>query len=300
MADPVSKDDKMTTFNRVFIAGAGFMGSQIAYLIASKTEAKVTLYDAFEASLQKSRQTIDRYCRSSCEKGFISADKAEEIKKQLDWSTGIESAESSDLVVEAIFEDLSLKQQIFQKLDVICPPETVFASNTSSLPITAIAAATARSKRFIGMHFFSPAHIMKLLEIIPGCNTDDQTVSRAKEFGLALGKTIIFSKDLPGFITSRLGMVLCNEAAFALMEGLSTAEDIDTGMTVGFNHPMGPLALADFIGLDILLHILETLHEGFGDPKYRPCPLIRQLVSAGHLGRKTGRGFYSYEGNLKV
>ena len=158
----------------------------------------------------------------------------------------------------------------------------------------ALAAATKRSDRFIGMHFFSPAHIMKLLEIIPGIDTSKATVKYVCDFAVSLGKTVITAKDFPGFITSRLGMVLLNEAAFALMEGLSSAEEIDLGMTLGYNHPMGPLALADFIGLDICLHIMETLHNGFGDSKYRPCPLFRQLVAAGHLGKKTGKGFYDY------
>lgn len=271
------------------------MGSAIAYLIASKTDASVTLYDVFPESLKKSQASLDKYTSSSVDKGFITAEKAAEVKKQVRWVSELDSASKADLVIEAIAEDIQLKHDLFKKLDAICGADTIFASNTSSLPITSLAAVTKRSKKFLGMHFFSPAHIMKLLEIIPGIDTDENTVSNVREFGAKLGKTIISSKDLPGFITTRLGMVLCNEAAFALMEGLSTPEEIDTGMTLGYNHPMGPLALADFVGLDICLHILETLHEGFGDPKYRPCPLLRQLVSAGHLGRKSGQGFYKYE-----
>lgn len=272
------------------------MGSAIAYLIASKTGAKVTLYDLFPESLKKSEASVEKYCKTSLDKGFVSAEKAAEIKKQVKFSDKLDEAADADLVIEAIAEDIKLKHELFKKLDGICKPEAIFASNTSSLPITSLAAVTKRSKQFLGMHFFSPAHVMKLLELIPGIDTDEKTVASVKDFGAQLGKTIISSKDLPGFITTRLGLVLCNEAAFALMEGLSTPEEIDTGMTLGYNHPMGPLALADFIGLDICLHILETLHEGFGDPKYRPCPLLKQLVSAGHLGRKTGQGFYKYEG----
>lgn len=284
------------TFTNVFIAGAGFMGSAIAYLIASKTEAKVTLYDLYPESLKKSEATLEKYGRSSLDKGFVTAEKLAEVKKQIGFSGKLEDAAKSDLVIEAIAEDINLKHELFKKLDSICKSEAIFASNTSSLPITSLASVTKRSKQFLGMHFFSPAHIMKLLEIIPGLDTDASTIGQVRDFGKQLGKTIISSKDLPGFITTRLGMVLVNEAAFALMEGLSTAEEIDTGMTLGYNHPMGPLALADFVGLDICLHILETLHDGFGDPKYRPCPLLRQLVSAGHLGKKTGQGFYKYEG----
>lgn len=285
------------SFSNVFIPGAGFMGSAIAYLIASKTNAKVTLYDIFPESLKKAEANVAKYGKSSLDRGFITAEHLEEVKKQISFTANLEDATDAELVIEAIAEDINLKRELFKKLDGICPAEAVFASNTSSLPITSLASATTRSTRFIGMHFFSPAHVMKLLEIIPGIDTDEKTIARVKEFGEQIGKTLISSKDLPGFITTRLGMVLVNEAAFALMEGLSSPAEIDTGMTLGYNHPMGPLALADFVGLDICLHILETLQEGFGDPKYRPCPLLRQLVSAGHLGKKTGQGFYKYEKN---
>lgn len=283
------------TFSHVFIPGSGFMGSAIAYLIASKTNAQVTLFDIYPESLKKSQASIEKYGKSSLDKGFITAEKLEEVKKNISWTDKLEDAKSADLVIEAIAEDVKLKHDLFKKLDGICGDNTIFASNTSSLPITSLAVVTKRSDKFLGMHFFSPAHIMKLVELIPGIDTSEATLEKISDFGKELGKTIITSKDLPGFITTRLGMVLCNEAAFALMEGLSTAEEIDTGMVLGYNHPMGPLALADFVGLDICLHILETLHEGFGDPKYRPCPILRQLVSAGHLGRKTGKGFYKYE-----
>jgi 3-hydroxybutyryl-CoA dehydrogenase len=283
------------TFSNVFIPGAGFMGSAIGYLIASKTNAKVILYDVDLKAVKKSQATVEKYCKTSMDKGFLSAEKHAEVKMQIGWTESLEAAGAADLVIEAIVEDMAAKQAMFKSLDAICKPGVIFASNTSALPITAMASVTGRSKQFLGMHFFSPAHIMKLLEIIPGIDTDESTVQAIKDFAIELGKTVVFSKDLPGFITSRLGMILCNEAAFALAEGLSTAEEIDTAMTLGFNHPMGPLALSDFIGLDVLLHILETLHDGFGDPKYRPCPLIRQLVSAGHLGRKSGQGFYKYE-----
>jgi 3-hydroxybutyryl-CoA dehydrogenase len=285
------------TFRHVFIPGAGFMGSAIAFLIASKTDAQVTLCDIFPESLARSQTTIDKYGKSSLEKKFLTQENFDNLKKRINFSDSYKDAADADLIIEAVAEDVKAKQELFKHLDQICDKETIFASNTSSLSITALASTSKRSDRFIGMHFFSPAHIMKLLELIPGVDTSDDTFKRIKTYGELLGKTVISSKDMPGFITTRLGLVLVNEAAFALMEGLGTPQDIDTGMTLGYNHPMGPLALADFIGLDICLHIMETLYEGFGDPKYRACPLIRQLVAAGHLGRKTGRGFYTYAKN---
>ena len=285
-----------TRIAEVFMAGAGFMGSAIAYLIASKTGCRVHVFDIADESLKKAQAAVEKFGKSSVDKGFISADKLADALKRISYTKSEADAASADLVIEAIAEDIDAKRALFKRLDAVCKKETIFASNTSSLPITTLAAATKRSKQFVGMHFFSPAHIMKLLEIIPGIDSAPETVEEVRAFGSLLGKTIITSKDMPGFITTRLGMVLVNEAAFALMEGLSTPEEIDLGMTLGYNHPMGPLALADFIGLDIVLHILEVLLEGFGDPKYRACPLIKQLVAAGHLGRKTGKGFYEYGG----
>lgn len=278
----------------VLIAGAGFMGSAIAYLINTKSNTKVCLYDKYPNALQKAELAFKQFGDKALEKNLITKSNLQKAKDNLTTINSLNELPACELVIEAIVENLAAKQELFKILDEKCAPSTIFASNTSSLPITAIANATKRSNKFIGMHFFSPAHIMKLLEIIPAVDTSSETINYISTFAESLGKTVIKSKDFPGFITSRLGMVLLNEAAFALMEGLSSAEEIDLGMTLGYNHPMGPLALADFIGLDICLSIMETLHNGFGDPKYRPCPLIRQLVTAGHLGRKTGKGFYSY------
>ncbi len=278
----------------ILIAGAGFMGSAIAYLITTKSSAKVCLYDKFPAALEKAQLAYGQFGSKALEKNLITKAELSKAKDGLTTIDDLNKLPVCDLVIEAIVENLSIKKELFKVLDEKCPKSTIFASNTSSLSITAIASATKRSDKFIGMHFFSPAHIMKLLEVIPAIDTSSQTTKYISDFGASLGKVVITSKDFPGFVTSRLGMVLLNEAAFALMEGLSSAEEIDQGMILGYNHPMGPLALADFIGLDICLSIMETLHSGFGDSKYRPCPLIRQLVSAGHLGRKTGKGFYSY------
>ncbi len=288
----------MTTaqIQTVFMAGSGFMGSAIAYLVATKTGAQVHLYDVSATALKNATTAINKMGASSVEKGFITADKLDQAVKRIRIVNDLDQAIDADLVIEAIAEVLPLKRELFEKLDSKCKRDSIFASNTSSLPITSIASATKRPERVIGMHFFSPAHIMKLLEVIPGIDTAPEVVRTIRAFGEALGKTVITAKDMPGFITTRLGMVLMNEAAYALMEGLSTAEEIDKGISLGYNHPMGPLALADFVGLDICLHAMETVHTGFGDPKYRPCPLIKQLVSAGHLGRKTGRGFYEYGG----
>ncbi|PWU02339.1 MAG: 3-hydroxybutyryl-CoA dehydrogenase [Candidatus Melainabacteria bacterium] len=286
----------VSAISSILIAGSGFMGSGIAYLAATKTSAQVFIFDSAKRALDNAQQTFTKLGQSSLQKGFIDETRLDQAQGQLKVLSSLDKLPELDLVIEAISEDLAAKQQLFQSLDAQCPAKAIFASNTSSLPITALASVTTRADRFIGMHFFSPAHIMKLLEVIPGVDTSITTKDFAIEFGQHLGKTVITSKDAPGFITTRLGMVLLNEAAFALMEGLSTAEEIDMGMKLGYNHPMGPLALADFVGLDICLNVMQTMHDWFGDSKYRPCPLLRQMVSAGHLGKKTGRGFYQYSG----
>jgi 3-hydroxybutyryl-CoA dehydrogenase len=282
------------TISAVLVAGTGFMGSSIAYLLASKTSAEVYLYDKDTNALLKAEHAIAKIGEDSLQGGFLTKDELNSSKSRLHTLNNLEELPHCNLVIEAIVEELDTKKELFRILDNKCRESTILASNTSSLSITSLAAATSRSDRFIGMHFFAPAHKMKLLELIPGLGTSESTLKFVSELGKQLGKTVITSKDAPGFITTRLGMVLLNEAAFALMEGLSSAEEIDQGMQLGYNHPMGPLALADFIGLDVCLNIMEAMHKNFGDPKYRPCLLLKQLVSAGYLGKKSGRGFYKY------
>ncbi len=282
------------SIERVFVAGGGLMGGGIAYAVSVVAEKNVTVYDINEEVLARSQAAHSKLLNKLVEKGKLSAEQVEAANQRLNWTTDLEQASKAQLVIEAIPEKLALKQEFFSRLDQICPPETIFASNTSSLPITSLASVTKRGDRFIGMHFFSPVHLMKLLELIRGLETSEATYETVKAFGVALGKEVITANDFPGFITTRLGMVLLNEAMFALMEGVGTAEDIDLGMKLGFNHPMGPLALADAVGLDVCLSAMTTMQEGFGDQRYRPCPLLKRLVQAGHLGKKTGRGFYTY------
>ncbi len=282
------------SIEHVFIAGGGLMGGGIAYAVSVVAQKSVTVYDINQEALSRSQATHQKLLAKQVEKGKLSAEDAAASQERLSWTTELADAAKADLVIEAIPEKLALKQELYGKLDSICPAHTIFASNTSSLPITSLASATQRGDRFVGMHFFSPVHLMKLLELIRGLETSEETYQSVKAFGVLLGKDVITANDFPGFITTRLGMVLLNEAMFALMEGVGTAEDIDLGMKLGFNHPMGPLALADAVGLDVCLSAMTTLQEGFGDQRYRPCPLLKRLVQAGHLGKKTGRGFYTY------
>ncbi len=281
-------------FSNILISGSGFMGTHIAYLITQKTLGKVIVYDSNQLSLEKSKATITDIGQKAIGKAKLLDSEFASMLSRLTFTNSIDSVSNCDLVIEAIFENLAIKQELFAALDKVMPNHCIFATNTSSLSVTQIAAKTKRTSQFIGMHFFSPAHIMKLIELIPGLDTSTETIAKIKDFSQQLGKEVVMANDFPGFITTRLGLVLINEAIYTLMEGISSKEEIDTAMKLGYNHPMGPLELADFIGLDVCLNILNRLYEGFSDSKYRPCPLLKNYVAANHLGRKTGSGFYDY------
>ncbi len=279
--------------NRVAVIGAGTMGNGIAHVFAQHGWS-VTLIDVKQEALERGLATIRSNLDRQVKKGTISADAPAEIVGRITPATALAAAAEAGVVVEAATENPTLKFSIFETLDRSCGPDVILASNTSSISITEIAARTGRPDKVIGMHFMNPVPVMQLVEVIRGHATSDATTSTVLELASSLGKTPVEVNDYPGFIANRILMPMINEAVYALMEGVGTPEAIDTVMKLGMNHPMGPLTLADFIGLDVCLAILEVLHEGLGDPKYRPCPLLRRMVAAGHLGRKSGQGFYRY------
>jgi 3-hydroxybutyryl-CoA dehydrogenase len=277
----------------VGVVGAGTMGNGIAQVFARAGFA-VQLIDVNEALLDRGRRAIEASLAKFVQKGSLSAGDRDATLGRLSQGTSLELLSRADFIVEAIVEDVAAKRGLFSNLDALAKPGTILASNTSSISITVLAAATKRPENVLGMHFMNPVPLMPLVELIRGQGTSPETMTTVSELCGRLGKTSVEAADYPGFIANRILMPMINEAMFALMEGVGTPEAIDTVMKLGMNHPMGPLALADFIGLDVCLAILNVLHEGLGDPKYRPCPLLRRLVAAGHLGRKSGQGFYSY------
>ncbi len=277
----------------VGIVGAGTMGSGIAQVFA-QSGFTVRLVDLAEPMLDRAKLSIQKSLAKFVSKGTVSAAQRDAALGRLHFSTSLESFGDADLVVEAIVENAETKSALFTSLDALTKREALLASNTSSISITRLGAATRRPEQVFGMHFMNPVPLMTLVELIRGQATSGETMTEATKVVAALGKTGIEAADYPGFIANRILMPMINEAIYAVMEGVGAPEAIDTVMKLGMNHPMGPLALADFIGLDICLAILTVLHDGFGDPKYRPCPLLRRMVDAGHLGRKSGRGFYVY------
>jgi len=279
---------------RVFIIGAGLMGHGIAQVSAT-AGIQVTLADRTEELAESGAARIAANLKRQVEKGKLDPTTASEIIDRISTAEGTDGAAGHDIVIEAVFEDEAVKRETWQRLSESADADAIFASNTSSISITGLATATDRPARFIGLHFFSPVPVMKLIEIIRGLETDDATHEACRTFAEDLGKTVIESRDMPGFLVNRMLGPFINEAIFALMESTGSAEDIDTGARLGLNHPMGPLELSDFIGNDVMLGVMDVLYRGFGDPKFRAAPLLRQMVAAGHLGRKTKRGFYRYD-----
>lgn len=279
---------------KVMVIGAGQMGSGIAQVCAM-AGYNVILNDLKEEFLQRGMGVIGKNLQRQVEKERMTADEKERIAARIALSSDISSAKEADLIIEAATENMEIKKSIFTKLDELAPEHAILASNTSSLPITEIAAVTKRPEKVIGMHFMNPVPVMKLVEIIKGLATDDSVYKAIEDMTKTLKKVPVEVEDFPGFVSNRILMPMINEAIYTLYEGVASKEAIDEVMKLGMNHPMGPLTLADFIGLDTCLSIMEILHEGFGDDKYRPCPLLRKYVKAGWLGKKTGKGFYSYE-----
>jgi 3-hydroxybutyryl-CoA dehydrogenase len=278
----------------VGVVGAGTMGNGIAQ-VAARAGLSVILRDVRDEFLQRGMAAIDKSLQRDVDKERLAEEEKRAIMGRIRTATEMSALAEAALVVEAVTEDVGVKAEVFRQLDELTRPEAILASNTSSISITKLGAATKRPDKVIGMHFMNPVPVMKLVEIIRGIATSDETYGVVRDLTEKLGKTPLECNDMPGFVSNRVLMPMINEAIFALYEGVATRESIDGIMKLGMNHPMGPLALADFIGLDICLAILNVLHDGLGDPKYRACPLLKRYVDAGWLGRKTGRGFYEYQ-----
>lgn len=280
--------------NLIAVLGGGQMGSGIAQVFA-QSGFQTVIYDLAATALDKSKAGITKNLDRAVEKGKMTSADRDAVLGRLSWTSNLADLAQADLIVEAIVEKLETKLQTWKQLDELCRADAIFASNTSSLPITQLAGGVSHPERFIGMHFMNPVPVMQLVEIIRGYMTSDAVYQTIFDLSKTLGKVPVTVEDSPGFISNRILMPMINEAIFCLYEGIATKEDIDTVMKLGMNHPMGPLTLADFIGLDTCLFIMEVLYRDFADSKYRPCPLLRKMVQAGQLGRKTGAGFYTYE-----
>lgn len=278
---------------KIGVIGAGIMGAGIAQVCA-QAGYQVVMRDIEERFVSKGMEVIRENIKRLIQKTKITQDEGEITLNRIKGTIDLNEVAGCQLIIEAIIENRELKRSLFKELDLLCAPKVIFASNTSSLSITELASFTKRPQNFVGLHFFNPVPVMQLVEIIRGLETSEEVVEVVRGVIKSLGKTSIEVKDSPGFAVNRILVPMLNEAVYALMEGIATREDIDNGMKLGCNHPIGPLALIDLIGLDTILAVMETFYQEFGDPKYRPCPLLRQKVRAGHLGRKTGKGFYEY------
>jgi 3-hydroxybutyryl-CoA dehydrogenase len=283
----------MTKAQTLGVIGCGTMGNGIAH-VAARSGLKVVVHDLEQSRLDQALETIEKNLDREVEKSKISADVKSAALSRIVATTKMSALAEADFVIEAVTENLEIKSKVFQAADAITRPGVILASNTSSISITKIASKTKRPDKIVGMHFMNPVPVMTLVEIVRGLATSDETYQSTKLLAESLGKTPVEVNDFPGFVSNRVLMPMINEAIYCVMEGVGTAEAIDSVMKLGMNHPMGPLTLADLIGLDVCLDIMEVLHDGFGDSKYRPCPLLRKMVDAGHLGRKTGQGFYTY------
>jgi 3-hydroxybutyryl-CoA dehydrogenase len=290
-----SEDEgELSVVEKIGIVGAGTMGSGIAQ-VAADAGFQVIMQDIHESFVQNGLETINKNLQRAVLKGKMKEERAQVILGRIHGTVNLQALSEADIVIEAIIEKMEVKKDLYKKLDVICQTSTIFASNTSGLSITEIAGFTKRPDKVLGMHFFNPATVMKLVEIIKGPSTSEESIQIISSLAECFGKKSILVNDAPLFVVNRILVSMLNEAIFVLYEGTTSAEDIDQAMMLGANHPLGPLALADLIGLDTLLYVIETLYTETADSKYRPCPLLKKLVRAGHLGKKSGKGFYSYQ-----